>query len=531
MDKHRRNFLRLAGCGVATAGLTAPHLYAATDASPSQTMRGIYDVRTFGATGDGTTIDTPAVNKAIEAASSAGGGTVRFAAGTYACYSIHLKSNVCLYLEHGATILAAPSPMEGTTSGGYDTAESNAPWESYQDFGHNHWHNSLIWGENIQNFSIAGPGLIWGKGLSRGWEKEQPRAESPGVGNKAIALKNCHNVQLRDFSILRGGHFGILATGVDNLTIDNLIIDTNRDGMDIDCCRNVRISNCSVNSPWDDGICPKSSFALGHPRATENVTISNCYVTGNYQPGTLLDGTFKKFPPGAKVARTGGIKFGTESNGGFRNIGIANCVLEGCHGIALETADGALLEDVSITNITMRDIVSAPLFLRLGSRMRGPKGAAIGQLRRILIGNVVSSNAAPLGSVLSGIPGHCIQDVKISDIYIQHQGGIHDASIQPPELENAYPEATMFGPMPSQGFFLRHMRNVDMSHIEVASLHPDTRPTFVLQDVKGAGFLRIQAPGSPVVPVFALYDVEDFRVDLSRGVPDTKLAKVESRKF
>jgi polygalacturonase len=124
--------------------------------------------------------------------------------------------------------------------------------------------------------------LIWGKGLSRGWGVG-PKAEDPGVANKAIALKNCRNVLLRDFSILHGGHFGILATGVDNLTIDNLKIDTNRDGMDVDCCRNVRITNCSVNSPWDDGICLKSSFALGYARATEMVTISNCLVAGSYE--------------------------------------------------------------------------------------------------------------------------------------------------------------------------------------------------------------------------------------------------------
>ena len=93
------------------------------------------------------------------------------------------------------------------------------------------------------------------------------QAEQAGVGNKAIALKNCRNVLLRDFSILKGGHFGLLLTGVDNLTIDNLTIDTDRDGMDIDCCQNVRVSNCTVNSPWDDGICPKSSYALGYARA------------------------------------------------------------------------------------------------------------------------------------------------------------------------------------------------------------------------------------------------------------------------
>ena len=157
------------------------------------------------------------------------------------------------------------------------------------------------------------------------------------MGNKAIALKNCRNVIFRDFSILKGGHFGLLLTGVDNLTIDNLKIDTDRDGMDIDCCKNVRVSNCTVNSPWDDGICPKSSYALGYARATENVTITNCYVTGTYELGTVLDGTCKKFAADARVYRTGRIKCGTESNGGFKNITISNCVFDGCHGLALES--------------------------------------------------------------------------------------------------------------------------------------------------------------------------------------------------
>jgi len=117
--------------------------------------------------------------------------------------------------------------LEGTTNG-LRSAEPQGAWEPYQDYGHNHWHNSLIWGENIHDVAILGPGLIWGKGLSRGLgrDKDLPVSGNPGVGNKAIALKNCHNVILRDFSILQGGWFGILATGVDNFTIDNLKIDT-----------------------------------------------------------------------------------------------------------------------------------------------------------------------------------------------------------------------------------------------------------------------------------------------------------------
>src|SRR5581483_11959375 len=334
----RRDFLKLTSAGVAGSAIGAATPLAAAKAT-SIGSNNEYDVRSFGAKGDGKTFDTSAINKAIDAATAAGGGTVRFSAGTYLCYTIHLKSNVALYLGPGATILAADSPAEG--SGGYDAPEPNA-WDKYQDFGHSHWHNSLIWGEDIKNISILGQGLIWGKGLSRG-SGDKPLAA--GVGNKAISLKNCHNVTLRDFSILHGGHFAILATGVDNLTIDNLLIDTNRDGMDIDCCRNVRVSNCSVNSPWDDGICLKSSYGLGFARATDHVTIINCYVTGGYEEGTLLDATYKRIGPD-KAPRNGRIKFGTESNGGFRNVTISNCVVEDSRGIALETVDGGLLEDV-----------------------------------------------------------------------------------------------------------------------------------------------------------------------------------------
>src|SRR6266496_2075897 len=374
--------------------------------------RGVFDIKAFGAKGDGKALDSPAINKAIDAAAAAGGGTVFFPAGTYRCFSIRLKSNITLYLDHGATILAA-SPAD--KDGQYDPPEPNQ-WDQYQDFGHSHWRNSLIWGENLQNISVIGPGLIWGKGLVRSGAQSRTKAQNdalgnappdprggpfgypnprdavePGWGNKSISLKLCRNVIIRDISILHGGHFAVLATGVDNLTIDNLKIDTNRDGINIDCCRNVRVVNCSVNSPWDDAICPKSSFALGYARATENVTIANCYVTGGYQVGSLLDGSFKPFPDAWENhdwQRTGRIKCGTESNGGFRNIAIANCIFESCRGLALETVDGGAMEDITVTGLTMRDIRNAPIFLRLGARMRGPREIPIGRLKRVLISNV-----------------------------------------------------------------------------------------------------------------------------------------------
>jgi polygalacturonase len=538
----RRELLRFSALGLgAVVGTALPEAHAAPYAAASPGGTGLFDIRTYGAVGDGKAVDSPAINKAIEAAAAAGGGTVVFPAGTWLSFSIHLKSHVGLYLAHGATILAAESPLPGSTTGynggTYDAAEPNAPWEDYQDYGHNHWHNSLIWGEGIIDISITGPGVIYGKGLSFGANRVARGnypiyvAEQAGVGNKSIALKNCHNVLLRDFSILKGGHFGLLLTGVDNLTIDNLTIDTDRDGMDIDCCRNVHVSNCTVNSPWDDGICPKSSYALGYARATENVTITNCYVTGTYELGTLLDGTSKKFAPDARVGRTGRIKCGTESNGGFKNITISNCVFDGCNGLALESEDGALCEDIAVSNITMRDIVSAPIFVRLGARLRGPKETTkVGEMRRILISNVTSYNAqSRLCSILSGIPDYLIEDVKLSGIYQHHVGGASQDSlaIRPPEFENKYPDPGMFGPMPSQGFFLRHIRNLEVSHVEIAAASPDPRPSFYLTDVNRADFIAVTAPTGN--PAFHLEQVTDIRILLSRAAKDAVTASADKQ--
>jgi polygalacturonase len=538
MEELRRDFLRFTSLGIAAGATTLiPGSVQGKNpgkaARPGEKTPAFFDVRTYGAAGDGKTIDSTAINAAIDAAASAGGGTVVIPAGVYASYSIHLKSLVALYLQQGATILAAPTPYEGMSYGGYDAAEPQGAWEPYQDYGHNHWHNSLIWAEGMHDFGIFGPGLIWGKGLSRGHnsEKTLPDTTKPGVANKAIALKNCRNVILSDFSILQGGWFGLLATGVDNLTIDNLKIDTNRDGIDLDCCRNARVSNCTVNSPWDDGICPKSSFALGYARATENVTISNCYLTGDYQLGSVLDGTWKRMEPSLGRESTGRIKCGTESNGGFKNITISNCVFESCRGIALETVDGALCEDITIVGVTMRDVRQAPFFLRLGARMRGPQGAVVGTLKRILISNITCSGADLLPSIVSGIPGHMVEDIKISDIYLRQAGGGSSelASRQPPEYEDHYPEPTMFGELPASGLFVRNVRNLELSNVEISTETPDARPAFWLKNVNGADFFRLKTPRNSRGPVFRLQQVEDFRSFGCKYLADASFASSDQR--
>ncbi len=509
-----------------------------------------FDVTRYGAVSDGVTPDAKAINQAIDAAAAAGGGTVYFRAGTYLSGSIHLKSNVTLFLEQGSTILASANPAD------FDSPEPNR-WDKFQDFGHSHFRNSLIWGENLENIAILGTGRIWGKGLIRntGRAANPPATGQPAVpqpaanqntelqppdravpGNKAISLKLCHNVIIKDVSILMGGWFAILATGVDNLTIDNVKIDTNRDGMDIISCRNVRISNSSVNSPYDDGICLKSDFSLGFARAVENVTIANSQVSG-YDVGTFLDGTFQRkavYGRNHNDGPTGRIKFGTESNGGFKNITISNVVFDYCRGLALETVDGAMLEDVAISNVTMRDIVNAPIFLRLGARMRGPEGAPVGVLRRVSLSDFVVYNADPrFGSIIAGIPGHDIEDIRLNNIRIYYQGGgtKEQAALAPQELEKAYPEPRMFGEIPAYGFFIRHVNGLEMNDVQVGVMKDDLRPAFVLDSVKNVEFRNLKARHAADAPAFVLKNVENFELRDSHGIADTVLKSVDQKSF
>lgn len=523
--------LPLAGSarGWAAGGSAAGAARSATDpARPAAAAAGapvlddIFDVRSFGAKGDGVTIDTDAINQAIAAAAAnktapAGGpgGTVYFPAGTYASYSIHLASNVALYLAEGATILAATP----AGSQGYDPPEEPGAGNNYQDFGHSHWHNSLLWGVGLNNVTIYGPGTIDGKGLVTGGSNES----TPGQGNKILALKQCSNVLIKDITMYRGGHFCILPTGVNNFRMDGLVIDTNRDGIDIDCCKNVRLQNTTVNSPNDDAIVLKSSYALDEAISTENVTIDNCMVSG-YSLGTLLDGTYQ----GGSYGATGRIKFGTESNGGFKNIAISNILFDHCRGLALETVDGALLQDVTISNITMRS-VQTPIFMRLGARMRGPSGLTIGSFQRVSISNVTINDADPrYPSTIAGIPGHPIQDVRISNVRQYLVGGLTpaDANQNPPELENAYPENNMFGTLPAYGFYIRHAGNIEMNDVAVHFEQQDTRPAFVLNDVTTADFHHVTADKVNGVPTYDLTSVDDFTVTDGRPVRDIHLAHV-----
>lgn len=459
------------------------------------------NVRDFGAAGDGRTLDSPAINRAISTCAAAGGGTVRLPPGTYLSGSIHLTNNLNLFLDAGAVLLGAPQSLHA-----YDPVESfEGP--IYQDSGHTYFHNSLIWGEGLTNVSITGPGRINGGGLVKQFKVGGKGSASHG--DKPIALKLCRGVLLRDFTVFHGGHFAILVTGCDNLTVDNVTLDTNRDGLDIDCCRNATVSNCRINSPGDDGLCLKSSYALGRRVVTENVTIVNCQVSG-FKEGTLLDGTRDTSHRG-----TGRIKFGTESNGGFRNCSVADCTFRHCKGLALEMVDGGMMENIFVSNLTMQDIVNYPVYVTLGRRNRGPEGTPIGTARSISISNVVATEVERMSGIqITGLPGHDVEGVRLDNVRLVFKGGgtAKDAGRAFPELDDGYPEPNKLGTTPAYGLFARHVRNLELANIHLSFVEEDLRPALFCEDVDGLKIANLKAQVAPGVSPARFVGVKNLAV-------------------
>jgi len=477
-----------------------------------------FDVRRFGARGDGMTLDTDAINAAVAFAHAAGGGEVLLPAGRWLSFSIRLLSGVTLRLDEGCVLEAADPARH---PGAYDPAEPN-PFDLYQDFGHSHWRNSLIWADDVEDVAIIGSGVIDGVGMTREgpgsrWTRQAgefpvsmanlsaeemailvPDLEAmAGQGNKAIALKNARRVRLQGFTIWRGGHFAVLATGCDHLTIRDLRIDTNRDGLDIDCCRDVVIADCRVNTPNDDAIVLKSSFALGEARATERVEITGCHVSG-FDLGTMLDGTQGRAqqlaPDQDRV--TGRIKLGTESNGGFRKITISDCTFTRSRGLALETVDGGVIEDVTVRDIVMREVTTAPLFVRLGDRGRGPEGTSRGAIRRVSISNLTAHDILPdYAATIAGLEGRPVEDVTLTNVHLVYAGGgqAEWAQRRPGDMAQAYPEPSMFGPTPAHGLWARHVDGLTLHNVRIEAVLPDPRPAVLLQATRGVALGELEA--------------------------------------
>jgi len=440
---------------------------------------GTYNVMDYGAAGDGSTLDHDAINAAINAANAAGCGTVYFPTGTYKSGSIVMKDNITLELSENATLLA-------TNTADYNSVDYN-PWDAYQDWGHSHWKSSLIWGIEVNNVAITGKGLIDGSAMTAG-------DPADGYGDRVLSFKHCNGIIIEDINIYRGGHFCIITSGCNDITIDNVLMDTNRDGINIDCCNDVNIVNCIVNSPKDDAICMKSSYCLGYKRPTENVTIHKCTVMG-HAVGYLL------FPPGSDEGwHAGRIKFGTESNGGFKNITITDCNFEYCRGFMLATVDGGDIDNIIIDNIQMTELWCAPIFMRLGDRARGPGPPPPGTYRNVNISNITATFNPTfdgnISSIASGIPGHYIEDVNFINIDVVYPGGgpAEWADIVLPENEAGHPDVFMFGLVtPCYGFYLRHVDGIRFHNCVFDLNSPDERPEFEFIDALDVEFRNFYA--------------------------------------
>ena len=450
-----------------------------------------FNIRSFGAVGDGKNLDSPAINTAIESAFANGGGKIIVPAGIYLCGSIHLKSNIELHLLPGAIIKAAPASMKV-----YDESESFGGFPEYQDGGHTYFHNSLIWAEGQDNISITGRGMIDGEGLTKKDTENAGNVQggSIGTGDKAIALKLCTNVLIRDITIFRGGHFAIIITGCEKGTIDNVTIDTNRDGIDIDCCKYLTVTNTKVNTPNDDGIVLKSSYALKKPVPCENILINNCIVTG-YKLGTFLDGTY--IPEKVNWV-CGRIKLGTESNGGYRNIAISNCTMMYSSGLAFEEVDQGRMENIAVSNITMNHVHHYPIYITTGCRNRGPKEVTSPSYGGdIMISNVIADDADSLaGIIVTGMKEEPLRNIRLHNIQIRYRGGgTSDLSKKEyREQGTNYPEPRWAGPTPAYGLYARHVDGLTVRGLYLETIRPDYRHVVILDDVKNADIQDLTAP-------------------------------------
>ncbi|HUW59989.1 MAG TPA: glycosyl hydrolase family 28 protein [Candidatus Bathyarchaeia archaeon] len=408
----------------------------------------------FGAKGDGTAKDTAAVQSAIDACAAAGGGTVYFAPGTYLCGSVRLKTGVYLYLDAAATIKGSPDNTD------YNKIEK-LDFKNDADAETSFFHYALIWAEDAERIGVTGPGTIDGNRTRR-------------HGPKPTAFKRCRFLEVKGIHIINAPNYCISMLGCDYVNIDGVtILNAYCDGIDPDSCRNVRISNCHIESR-DDAIVPKTSFALGEHRSCENISVTNCYLS---TPCNCF-------------------KLGTESGGDFKYITVSNCVMTGFNklspatsGISLESVDGANVDGVAISNISMYNIDS-PIFIRLGARLRD-NAPAPGSLRNVIISNVVAVDAMAPSSI-TGIPGAYPEGISLSNIRLTYSTGLPamDPNAPVPELEKEYPDADMFESLPAYGLYCRHVKDLTLDNVHL--LYADNfrrRPP--------EGVSKPPAPGNP----------------------------------
>jgi polygalacturonase len=467
----------------------------------------IYDITAYGAKGDSNTNNTTFIQKAIDEASANGGGRVLIPAGRFVTGVLQLKSGVELHVSANAMLLGSTKRTD------YGTVKASA----------------LIVADNQHHISITGTGTIDGRGrevvadvdrmLKEGtlqdpqWQTVNPWGQKRSAEfNRPhlLTFSKCDHVTIKGILIKDAACWVETYHECSNLTIDSIRVQStayyNNDGIDIDNCKNVKITRCTVNAD-DDGICLKSN---NDAAICENVEISDCVIRSS----------------------ASALKFGTASHGGFKHVTVKNLKIYDTYrsAIALESVDGGILDDISIENIKATNTGNA-IFIRLGHRR---KEAPIGKVRNIRITNVkveVPAGKPDKGyemegpalryphnvfpASITGLPGNPVENVTLENISITYEGGgsrsvAHfglDSLAKLPENAGDYPEFSMFGEMPCWGLYMRHVTGIQLKNVSLQYKKQDFRPAMVIDDVQQLQVQGLQVPATQPAPVIVLKDV------------------------
>jgi polygalacturonase len=437
-----------------------------------------FNVRDYGAVGDGQALDTPAIQAAIEAGHKVGGGTVYVPAGTYVSGSILLHSNITLHLAAGATLLGSENPAD------YPIVDGR--WEGTDQ----KTYAPLIAGHNLHHIAVVGRGTIDGRGACWWRRRQENRLAYPRP--RLIAFTDCTNVLIEGVTLINSPSWTINPVHCDNVNVDKVTIinpadSPNTDGINPDSCRNVHISNCYV-SVGDDCITLKSGTednSRAHLAPCENITITNCTMAHGH----------------------GGVVIGSEMSGGVRRVVVANCVFTGTdRGIRLKSrrGRGGVVEDIRVTNIVMEDVL-CPLTMNLyyacgawgdktvSDKQAHPVTDGTPRFRRIHLSHITARQVKYAAGFLFGLAEMPLEDISLSDISIAMS----------PDAEAGYPEmADGLEVMQRAGFFVRHARGLRLHNVEITG---QLGPALTLIDAEDVGLsastTHTPDAGAPVIRI------------------------------
>lgn len=432
-----------------------------------------FAIQDYGAIGDGTTINTQAIQAAINAAHKVGGGRVVVSKGTFVSGTLVLKTGVELHVTDGDTLLGSPylrdyPDMEQLTIRSYTERYSR---------------KAFLYAEGATDIALTGRGMIHGNSYAPEFKAAEHGRDKP----LGLRLISCERVKVEGLTLTSAGlwlqhYLNCEELDIEGITAINHGNFTN-DGLNIDGCRNVRIHDIRIDS-HDDALVFKSTG----PARCENITVRNCGLKSHCH----------------------GLKFGTETTGGFQNIDIANISIsasDSVHyksgslwrvitGVAIELVDGGTLENVRIQNLRA-DSVYAPIFIKLGNRGRkhteGAPEPQPGQMKNIHLSNFRITDAGPFSSSVTGFPGHSIENVTLENIDIEYNEapGADELFTEVPENEKRYPEITMFTKglqsrkyLPTYGLFARHVDGLVVRNFRVTTAVGESRSKYAFINVQ-----------------------------------------------